>query len=174
MATPTQIGRTFDGRPPGWERALEALRKEGVAIPVRVPELKGTWYVHADLLERRFRPRTTLLSPFDDLVSDRNHTEQLFGFRFRLEIYVPKAKREFGYFVLPILHGDRLIGRMDAVVRSRGGGLARERRVRGGGRAEGGGARRRGARSRSSRPGEGPQDIRFTRVVPSAWRSELT
>ena len=46
-------------------------------------------------------------------MSDRDHTEPLFDFRFRIEIYVPKAKREFGYFVLPILHGDRLIGRID-------------------------------------------------------------
>ncbi|MGZ5297527.1 MAG: DNA glycosylase AlkZ-like family protein, partial [Actinomycetota bacterium] len=105
VATPTQFGRTFDGRPPGWERALAALVREGVAIPARVGELKGPWYVHADVLDRSFRPRTTLLSPFDDLVSDRDHTEQLFGFRFRLEIYVPKVKREYGYFVLPILHG---------------------------------------------------------------------
>jgi len=60
-----------------------------------------------------WQPRTTLLSPFDPLIRDRERTERLFGFHFRLEMYVPKKMRKFGFFVLPILHGDRLIGRVD-------------------------------------------------------------
>ncbi len=108
-----QFGFAFDGRPPGWEPALRRLVREGRAVPARVRGLVGDWYAHAELLERRFRPRTTLLSPFDKLISSRARTEELFGFRFRLEIYVPKEKREYGYFVLPILHGDRLVGRID-------------------------------------------------------------
>jgi len=63
------------------------------------------------------------LSPFDDLISDRERTERLFDFRFRLEIYVPKAKREFGYFVLPILRGNRLIGRIDPLYNRKAGVL---------------------------------------------------
>ncbi len=105
--------RVCDGRPPGWEGMLKELVREGIAVPAEIEGLRGEWFVHRDLLDRSFRPRTVLLSPFDDLIADRAHVEQLFGFRFRLEIYVPKAKREFGYFVLPILRGDRLIGRID-------------------------------------------------------------
>jgi uncharacterized protein len=173
VATPSQIGRTFDGRPPGWERALEALVREGVAIPAIVGDLKGPWYVHADLLERSFRPRTTLLSPFDDLVSDRDHTEQLFGFRFRLEIYVPKAKREFGYFVLPVLHGDRLIGRIDPRF-DRATGVLHVNAVYAQDDApvDAGPAVRRAIEELGD--WRGATDIRFTRKVPSAWRSYLT
>jgi uncharacterized protein YcaQ len=173
VGTPVQIGRTFDGRPPGWERALAALVSEGVAIPARVGDLKGRWYVHADLLDRPFRPRATLLSPFDDLVSDRDHAEQLFGFRFRLEIYVPKAKREFGYFVLPILHGDRLIGRIDPKF-DRATRVLHVNAVY----AEEGASKGAGSAVRRAieelADWRGAKDLRFTRKVPSLWRSHLT
>jgi uncharacterized protein YcaQ len=107
------IGFLFDGPPPARDHAMRALQREGAIVPVEVEGLPGRWVTHRDLLDTSFRGRTTLLSPFDDLISDRDRTERLFGFRFRLEIYVPKAKREYGYFVLPILRGDRLVGRID-------------------------------------------------------------
>ena len=111
--TPAGFGRLFTQQAPGWERALRDLVAEGVAVPVEVDGLPGPLYAHGELLDRPFRGRTTLLSPFDDLISDRDRTERLFDMRYRIEIYVPKAKREFGYFVLPILRGDRLVGRID-------------------------------------------------------------
>jgi uncharacterized protein YcaQ len=110
----SRFGWTFEGaRPPGWERALAQLEREGRAVRVTVDGLPGERWAHGEALDRPFRGRTVLLSPFDRLIHDRARTEELFGFRFRLEIYVPKAKREHGYFVMPILHGDRLVGRID-------------------------------------------------------------
>ena len=108
-----RMGMLFDGPPPGRKLAIDRLTRSGVIVPVEVDGLSGRWVTHRDLLDATFRGRTTLLSPFDDLISDRDRTERLFNMRFRLEIYVPKAKREFGYFVLPILRGDRLVGRID-------------------------------------------------------------
>jgi hypothetical protein len=105
------------GRYPTLPDTLAALREEGLIEPVQVEGLKGEWWVRADdvdaLRDDDFAPRTVLLSPFDNLLCDRGRTEELFGFSHRLEIYTPKAKRRWGYFVLPILHGDRLIGRAD-------------------------------------------------------------
>jgi uncharacterized protein YcaQ len=119
------FGTAIDYELPAREIGLESLLADGVAVPVAIDGLPGEWLVHRDLLAALDEPwhgRTTLLGPFDPLISDRERTLALFDFRFRLEIYIPAAKREHGYYVLPILHGDRLIGRIDPV-------LDRKRRV---------------------------------------------
>jgi uncharacterized protein YcaQ len=106
------------GRYPTLPETLLSLHAEGLIEPVEVEGLRGEWWVRAEDVDTlrdvdHFRPRTVLLSPFDNLLCDRARTEELFGFSHRLEIYTPKPKRRWGYFVLPILHGDRLIGRAD-------------------------------------------------------------
>jgi uncharacterized protein YcaQ len=73
----------------------------------------GEWRACADISDDPVPDRVTLLSPFDRLVHDRDRAEALFEFRYRLEMYVPKAKREYGYYVLPLLVGDRLVGRAE-------------------------------------------------------------
>jgi hypothetical protein len=83
-------------------------------VEVQIEGLRGRWRVEPELLDRPFEGRTALLSPFDRLVYDRAVTEALFDFEYRLEIYVPVVKRRWGYYVLPVLHGERLVGRLDA------------------------------------------------------------
>jgi uncharacterized protein YcaQ len=122
VATPQHINQHFTRkRYPHLKERLHELTAEGVIERIRVGDEQGDWYIHAadvPLLDRIEAgdpgfERTTLLSPFDNLICDRARTRRLFDFDFTIEIYVPAHKRQYGYYVLPILHGDRLIGRID-------------------------------------------------------------
>jgi uncharacterized protein YcaQ len=168
-----EFGRQFDGDPPGADKAFRALAREGIAVPVRVPGLDGEWWAHGDVLGRGpGSSRTVLLSPFDRLVHDRERTAELFGFHYRLEMYVPAAKREYGYYVLPILHGTALIGRVDATFDRRAGllrvdGVWAER----GAPADAGPAV--AAALHELADWIGADDVRVARQVPRAWAGAL-
>jgi len=109
---------------------IATLARAGELIEARVGSLAGRWYLRRDdlararRLDRDFEGRATLLSPFDNLIRDRVRTEALFGMRFRLEIYVPQDQRQYGFFVMPILRDDELIGRVDPKVDRERGVLA--------------------------------------------------
>jgi uncharacterized protein YcaQ len=85
-----------------------------IGVEATIDGVRGRWRVEPELLDRPFVGRTALVSPFDRIVYDRKVTEDLFGFEHRLEIYVPVAKRRWGYYVLPALRGERIVGRVDA------------------------------------------------------------
>jgi uncharacterized protein YcaQ len=133
VATPAHIKGHFTmDRYPGLPAVLARLERSGAIERIEVVDdgsrLPGTWYVHRDdvaLLERiergRWEPRTTLLSPFDNLIHDRKRSALLFDLDYRMEIYVPKAQRRYGYYAMLLLVGDRFVARVDpALDRERG------------------------------------------------------
>jgi hypothetical protein len=85
-----------------------------VGEPAVIEGVKGTWRVDPSQLGQPFSGRAALLSPFDRLIHDRKRTTEVFGFDYKLEIYSPAAKRRWGYFALPILYDDQLVGKLDA------------------------------------------------------------
>jgi uncharacterized protein YcaQ len=117
-------------------RALGIARARGPECPVEpadvgeagepavVEGVKGTWRVDPAQLGQPFQGRAALLSPFDRLIHDRKRMAELFEFDYQLEMYKPAAKRRWGYFALPILYGDRLVGKLDAAA-DRAGGVLR-------------------------------------------------
>ncbi|MEO3927203.1 crosslink repair DNA glycosylase YcaQ family protein [Micromonosporaceae bacterium B7E4] len=113
-------------------RALGIARARGPECPVEpsdvgdagepavVEGVKGVWRVDPAQLGQPFAGRAALLSPFDRLVYDRRRTLELFGYDYALELYKPAAKRRWGGYALPILHGDRLVGKLDATADRKG------------------------------------------------------
>jgi uncharacterized protein YcaQ len=98
-----------------WPEARKILEeKRWRSLGVKLD--RGRLHVHPDATDGPVPQRTTFLSPFDRLIHDRARTEALWDFYYRLEMYVPRAKRQYGYYVLPILRGDRVVGRIEPVL----------------------------------------------------------
>ena len=116
-------------------RALGIARATGAEFPVEpavvgaagepavVEGVRGEWRVDPSYLGQPFAGRAALLSPFDRLVHDRGRTLDLFEFDYQLEMYKPAAKRRWGYYALPVLYGDRLVGKVDALADRKAGAL---------------------------------------------------
>jgi len=103
-------------------QAVQAMTEQGILLPVTVEGLHEVYFVQPDHLEQTLTAALTaapiaatvhLLSPFDNLVIQRKRLQQLFGFQYQIECYVPATKRQYGYFCLPILWGERFVGRVD-------------------------------------------------------------
>jgi uncharacterized protein len=115
--------------------------------PAVVADVKGEWRVDPSYLDGEFKGRTALLSPFDRLIHDRVRAKELFDFEYTLEMYKPENQRRWGYFALPILHGDRLVGKLDAKA-DRKAGLLRVSAIH--------------------------EDVKFTKTIATAVQKEIS
>jgi uncharacterized protein len=125
---------------------LEPVDVGDAGEPAVVEGVKGEWRVDPAVLGAEFEGRTALLSPFDRLVYDRRRALELFDFEYTLEMYKPAAKRRWGYYALPVLHGDQLVGKVDATA-DRKASVLRVHAIH--------------------------EDVRFTRAMTKAVQAEL-
>lgn len=105
---------------------LAGIRRKDVdppGEPAVIDGVRGKWRVDPAQLDRSFRGRTALLSPLDQLIFDRKRMAEIFDFDYQLEMYKPKTQRRWGYWAMPVLHGDRLVGKVDASAHRESGRL---------------------------------------------------